>query len=366
MIQSVIGSMFGDEGKGLTVDYLSSKLNPENSLIIRFSGGHQCGHTVHFKDKRHVFRCFGSGSFRGLKTYFSEDTCVYPNILLAESLSLKAKGAIYKDIKFHPNVKLTTPYDVALNRIQEKMNSNGSTGMGIGTTMARNIKYGFNLVVADILHKNILYAKIEAIKDFYLNRLVPEEYKQEFINYSNSEMSVFREGINSNLIQIEDYDYLLNFSDLIFDGSQGLLLDMSIGIFPNVTYSDLTSRAINKVLKESSIRFDLIDTYYITRCYLTRHGKGWFPNNGEIHLIENEEETNVKNLWQGQFRITEFDKELVEFAIKRDMLLASNIQPNIVITCLNQRPGFQIPNFEMTQWLSYSKDASNFIKWQKQ
>lgn len=364
MIQSVIGTSFGDEGKGLTVDWLASKLDPKDSIVVRYSGGHQCGHTVHFEDKSHVFRCFGSGSFRGLKTYFSEDTCIYPNILLAESLALKSKGAVYNNIKFHPNVKLTTPYDIALNRIQEKMNPNGSTGLGIGTTMTRNIKYGFNLVVADILHMPILQAKLNAINTFYLKNLIPEEFGEEYNRFVNSEYPTFIEAIQSGLIGIEDYSCLLDFKNLLFEGSQGLLLDKSIGVFPNVTYADLTSGAINKVLKQVGFEHELIDTYYVTRCYLTRHGKGWLPLNQPIELKNNEFETNVKNLWQGEFRVTEFDKDLVEYAIKRDMFIANNVNPNLVITCLNQRSHFNIPDFGMTQWLSFSKDASKFEKWQ--
>ena len=72
-MKAVIGAQFGDEGKGLVVDYLCSQV--ENPLVVRFSGGAQAGHTVWHKDKTHIFSHFGSGSLRGASTYWSS-TCL--------------------------------------------------------------------------------------------------------------------------------------------------------------------------------------------------------------------------------------------------------------------------------------------------
>ncbi len=78
MISIVLGSFMGDEGKGQTVHNICAK-NPENSLVIRFSGGHQVGHTVKYGDLMHTFSNFGSGTLLGVPTYWSEYCTVDPN-----------------------------------------------------------------------------------------------------------------------------------------------------------------------------------------------------------------------------------------------------------------------------------------------
>lgn len=77
MISIVLGSFMGDEGKGQTVHNICAK-NPENSLVIRFSGGHQVGHTVKYGDLMHTFSNFGSGTLLGVPTYWSEYCTVDP------------------------------------------------------------------------------------------------------------------------------------------------------------------------------------------------------------------------------------------------------------------------------------------------
>ena len=78
----VVGLAFGDEGKGLTTDYLCAQY--PNSLVVRFSGGQQCGHQVAIGDQRHIHASFASGTLRGLPSYFTEHCCFYPVTLLEE------------------------------------------------------------------------------------------------------------------------------------------------------------------------------------------------------------------------------------------------------------------------------------------
>ena len=76
MISVVVGCAFGDEGKGMTVDWLVK--DKENPIVVRFGGGHQCGHRVVHKDKEHIFSNFGSGTLRGAPTYWSKDCTIDP------------------------------------------------------------------------------------------------------------------------------------------------------------------------------------------------------------------------------------------------------------------------------------------------
>ncbi len=89
--QIVIGLGFGDEGKGITTDFLA-KQNPE-SIVIRFSGGQQAAHTVMIGDQKHVHSSFASGALRGLPSYYSEHCTIHPLFLYNEREELKEKNA---------------------------------------------------------------------------------------------------------------------------------------------------------------------------------------------------------------------------------------------------------------------------------
>lgn len=90
-IYVVIGLGYGDEGKGLSTDYLC--LKSDKPLVVRFNGGHQAGHTVVLpNEKMHIFACFGSGTLRGIPTYWSKFCTLSPTVLLAEYKELIAIG----------------------------------------------------------------------------------------------------------------------------------------------------------------------------------------------------------------------------------------------------------------------------------
>ncbi len=91
--QIVIGLGFGDEGKGITTDFLARQ-NPQ-SVVIRFSGGQQAAHTVMIEDRKHVHSSFASGALRGLPSYFTEHCTIHPVFLLNEQKELKEKKRKY-------------------------------------------------------------------------------------------------------------------------------------------------------------------------------------------------------------------------------------------------------------------------------
>src|SRR5574343_932195 len=106
-IKACIGLGFGDEGKGITVDYLASQ-SPD-SLVVRYSGGQQAGHTVCLNGIRHVFSNFGSGSLRGLPTYWSEHCTVDPVGIMNE-LNILTEQGINPILYIDGNAPVTTPY----------------------------------------------------------------------------------------------------------------------------------------------------------------------------------------------------------------------------------------------------------------
>lgn len=355
----VVGLGFGDEGKGITTDFLAKN---SNGIVIRFSGGQQAGHTVVADHKRHIFASYGAGALRGLPTYISEYCCFYPPNMEREYEVLKGKGRT--TLTIHPLAKLTTPYDVAFNRVRERCLGHGSCGIGIAATMKRN-EGPYKLHAVDTLNPMVLDQKLHAIGEYYERlsyeyRIKRQELNNLYLDTIEIEMKYFYDAINANLFQVGSYGYLKQFETLIFEGSQGILLDMDHGTFPNVTYANTSSKnaiAICNLLKISDI-----EIFYVTRSYLTRHGSGWMPNS-PVDIINNGDETNVENEWQGKFRTSDLDYNLLTYAIAADYAYSYDYDHNLVVTCMDQRPNFKfdLSRFPVKHmWESYSPDSKDF------
>lgn len=335
--QIVVGLGFGDEGKGVTTDYLCSQ-NPD-SIVVRFSGGQQAGHTVMLDGIKHVHSNFCSGSLRDIPSYFSEHCCVYLNSIDNERYALSSKG-IFPSLHIHPLAKLTTPYDVAFNKVTEERLRHGSCGMGIAATMKRHNETGYKLHAIDITYPSICVQKLFKIRDYY-KKILNEADFYKLLSYAKNELSQFIGLIENKNFFINGYEILRNYNNVIFEGSQGIMLDMDHGVFPNVTYSNTTSKNAIKISHNIGV---WPEVYYVTRCYQTRHGNGWMSNQMPVTLINNQHEINIKNQWQGDFRISEFDYEQINYALSIDNIYSSDLDKNLVVTCLDQRPGFELNN----------------------
>jgi len=347
----VVGLLFGDEGKGLITDRLCKKALSENSkpLVIRFSGGQQAGHTVVVNETRHVHSSFGSGTLRGVPSFFSEHTTFYPPSIWKERIILNDKS-IQPKLYIHPLANLTTVYDVAWNRAIEEINGHGTCGLGVGATMKRNLETQYKIFAVDLKNKSVLLEKLSSIKAFYERKIVEigneelagifsDEYSEQELPwlYSIKEWEpLFEISTLETLIQRENYE------TLIFEGSQGVLLDMDHGIFPNVTYANTTCKNAIQICNKLGIDRDSIDLFEITRCYQTRHGNGWMSDEAnKPTLINNEDETNVHNDYQGYFRVADIDYGLINYAMEINSAYSPLIRRNLVVTCLDQRPDFK-------------------------
>lgn len=337
----VVGLGFGDEGKGLMVDQLSRQSS--NALVIRFSGGHQCGHTVVKDDgTRHVFSQFGSGTLSGAKTFYSKNCTVEPVGLVKEYNVLKGLGltpVIYID----PLAPVATPFDMAYNQLLEEKMRNGSCGVGFGATIERH-EYGVKLFVKDLKYPTILLQKLCAIEEYYYLKKEPHlrkkfESRKVFdmitsFGRSAALMFDFAEMMD------EDDAFKIRYSgieDYIFEGNQGILLDAEHGFFPNVTRSSTTTKLALDMIKRHHL--DLPEIYYMSRAYSTRHGNGWLPGEGEIEINPNPKETNVSHDWQGEFRAAPLNLELFKYALETDKACSTvteHCEKNIVFTCVDQ------------------------------
>lgn len=363
----IIDLGFGDSGKGITTDYLCSQNTYMKKIVVRFSGGQQAGHNVRIGDVSHIHSSFGSGTLRGVPSYFSEHCTVYPLTMLREKLVLQSKG-ITPELYIHPLAKVTTPYDVAWNRYTEKIKKDGSCGLGIAATMKRNIETGHKLYAVDIANPILLKQKLENILYFYLNKFDSVRKRHEYLELVRPEEQAFQEALKEITFNVQPYDFLKNYPEIIFEGSQGVLLDMDHGIFPNVTFANTTSKNALEICHKIG-EFN-IEMFYVTRCYQTRHGFGWMSNNSPIELINNEGEINVYNEWQKGFKTGELDYDLLNYALEidkiySDKLFSREVRKNLIITCLDQRPDFDFDVSKLNTNFgkvikSYSPESNGF------
>ncbi|RXG11927.1 adenylosuccinate synthase [Leeuwenhoekiella aestuarii] len=358
----VIDLGFGDAGKGATTHFLASQ-QPEESLVVRFSGGHQVGHTVTTRELEHTFSNFGSGTVQGVPTYYSAHTTLFPPAILQEGNYLKA---YQPKLYVHPLAKITTIYDIAYNRAVEKQQGHGSCGLGFGATIARDRDEVY-FYANDLQFPWVIQQRLQSIQNFYQSKIaqqpqaVQEYYTDELQHYDEAYFIESCLNIKSfyeisQLAQLAD-----TYQHFIFEGSQGILLDTQHGFHPHTTWSATTSKnAIELILTELSDA--QITMYYVTRCYQTRHGNGPMSSKTPVTLINNAHEANVTNEFQGEFRTRALDPDLLNYALSCDAIHQQDLSltKNLVVTCLDQLPDFSVEQLLEQLSISFTKVYGSF------
>ena len=314
--EAVIGLGFGDEGKGLVTDFYASE-NP-GSTVIRYSGGQQAGHQVALSDgSNHVFSNFGSGTLRGCKTYWYKTCTIDPIGIMNELDVLLAKGHKPKLI-IDPRCPITTPYEIKKNITDEAINGHGSCGLGINATWQREEKF-YSLIAGDLLNSVVFNIKLEQLRKYYPTVVL-----------MNSFLIACNELLQSPYVTILKYGDKFNSNKVvIFEGSQGILLDQYDGFFPNVTRSN--TGVTNIIEITTDIRFN-----FVTRAYQTRHGNGPMTNENIPHNIKvNPNETNKLHAHQGIFRRSILDLNLLKYALDRQTPYSYKKDTRLFITCLD-------------------------------
>lgn len=359
-VKVVVGSNYGDEGKGLATHYFSQKANQDNKscLNILFNGGCQRGHTVELKNGiRHIFHHFGSGSFDNAHTYFDQDFMVNPMVFVEEKETLcaimKEFGYEFPKCYISPECRVTTPYDMFINQIVETSRANnrhGSCGYGIWETQKRYEDGRYSLKYGELQHKTD-YEIIRYLHDIAYKYLperlasygvteIPEEYQNLINSYGLAKhyLSDLRQ-MQREVIQIS-FDKLISMYDIIvFEGAQGLELDEgNKKALPYITASKTTSFV--PIKRVEPYDFD-IEICYITRSYFTRHGAGAFPTECQKDEINSyiEDKTNVHNDFQKSIRYGKFDIGEFLDRVQKDIALSKsviqNISTSLLITHLN-------------------------------
>lgn len=312
---AVIGAGFGDEGKGMVTDYLCSR--SDHPLVVRFSGGHQSGHHVVIDEtKDHVFSNFGSGSLRGVPTYWSPYCTVDPIGIVHEWEVLRDKG-IEPELYVDARCPVTTPFDVAHNRHAEGTHHHGSCGVGVGATFERE-EHHRSLLFGDLFYPSVFRIKLDMIRAYYNTELALDVF-----------LYCCEQVVCSKSVRVVDSLPQSGVDTLIFEGSQGLLLDQRIGFFPHVTRANTGTQNILDMGFSPEV-------FLVSRAYQTRHGNGPMTNESIPHNIkENPFEKNPCHPYQGPFRRSLLDLDLLRYALSRDRYTARSAHTSLVLTCLD-------------------------------
>lgn len=311
----VIGANFGDEGKGLMTDYFAHNAieNKQSCLVVCHNGGSQKGHTVVAPSGlRHVFHHFGSGTMVGADTYLSEDFIINPVIFNKELQELKRKEYVTKTY-INKNAMVTTPFEMIINQMVEEIrgdSKHGSCGLGIYETILRNQKNPITISDFAACTDN----EIRNILNNMFSNYIPERLRLLGIGVPLKWVYIFakKDILIENYIQdistmlssvvLTTNSILDSYDCVIFEGSQGLLLDQNnISYMPHLTPSNTGIKNPIRIIDD---RICDIEVCYVTRTYITRHGAGRFDTECNKEEINNLiiDLTNVPNPFQDSIR----------------------------------------------------------------
>jgi adenylosuccinate synthase len=346
---AVIGAGFGDEGKGRMVDSIVAANGPD-TLVIRYNGGAQAGHTVVTPDgRRHVFSHIGSGAFLGAETFLSRDFVVNPLLFRREMSELAPKLSTLPRITVDPRAIVTTPYDMMINEAVEDARGkarHGSVGVGFGETVERNLRTSYALTVSDLSDADRVRGILDRIRtEWVASRCLALGYPQaaasiEGLLASEQIRDRWIEDAKTFIgsVRVADAMADLNGRAVVFEGAQGLMLDQDFGWFPHVTRSNTGLRNLMPLMTEAGI--DDLRVYHMTRAYLTRHGAGPLPGETDGPPYPGiVDETNRPHRYQGSLRFADLDVDLMARFIARDLADASGsvrLSRAVVVTCLDQ------------------------------
>jgi adenylosuccinate synthase len=274
----VIGTQWGDEGKGKVVDWLTDHAQG----VVRFQGGHNAGHTLVIEGRKQILRLIPSGILRkGVHCYVGNGVVLSPTALLQEIAELEAVGVdVRSRLKISEACPLILPYHVAIDQAREVARGAakiGTTGRGIGPAYEDKVARRA-IRLQDLFLPERFEAKVREALD--LHNFVLEHYlKAAPVDLSRvvDETLALAEQLLPMVADVPRALYEANKagSNLLFEGAQGTLLDIDHGTYPFVTSSNCVAGA---AAAGSGVGPQMLHYVLgITKAYTTRVGSGPFP-----------------------------------------------------------------------------------------
>jgi len=274
----VIGTQWGDEGKGKIVDLLTDRA----AAVARFQGGHNAGHTLVIGGEKTVLHLIPSGILRdGVSCLIGNGVVLALDALVSEANALIESGVpVYERLRISPGCPLILPSHVALDEAREKARGSGAigtTGRGIGPAYEDKVARRA-LRVSDLFVREKFAAKLGEILDYH-NFLLKNYFKTATVDFSRTldEALAYAEIIAPITTDITQILQELADSDkrILFEGAQGSFLDIDHGTYPFVTSSNTVAAAASTGTGIGPRNLDYI--LGIVKAYTTRVGAGPFP-----------------------------------------------------------------------------------------
>lgn len=274
----VLGTQWGDEGKGKIVDLLAERAK----YVVRYQGGHNAGHTLVVNGRKTVLRLIPSGILhKDAICVIGNGVVLSPEALMCEIGELESCGLeVRSRLRISDATSLIMPYHAALDHAREKALGSkaiGTTGKGIGPTYEDKVARR-GLRVGDLRDMDVFAEKLKSVMDYH-NFVLRNYYHAEEVSYEDT-LSKMREYAPVITAMICDVTLLLdearkNGEKVMFEGAQGTFLDIDHGTFPYVTSSNTVSGGVCTGAGYGPRNVDYV--LGIAKAYTTRVGGGPFP-----------------------------------------------------------------------------------------
>jgi adenylosuccinate synthase len=272
----VVGTQWGDEGKGKIVDLLTDRAQG----VVRFQGGHNAGHTLVIAGKKTVLHLIPSGILRSeVDCFIGNGVVLDPQALLSEMDELEQGGVrnVVARLIISEACPLILPYHVALDRAREAAKKIGTTGRGIGPAYEDKVARRA-LRLQDLLNPERFAKKLEELLEFH-NFVLEKFYKSEKIDFRKTldDTLALAPRLSPLIADVPRALYHANRQgkNLMFEGAQGALLDIDHGTYPFVTSSNCVAGAAAAGAGIGPMHLHYV--LGITKAYSTRVGEGPFP-----------------------------------------------------------------------------------------
>jgi len=274
----VIGTQWGDEGKGKIVDLLTDRAH----AVVRFQGGHNAGHTLVIGGKKTVLHLIPSGVLRpGVTCLIGNGVVLAVDALFKEVDALTASGVeVMKRLKVSESCPLILPHHVALDHAREKARGKsaiGTTGRGIGPAYEDKVSRR-GLRVADLLDTKGFPDKLKGVMEYH-NFALKHYFQCDTVDYAKTldEFQKLGERLRPLVADVPEllHGYAKAGQRVMFEGAQGTLLDIDHGTYPFVTSSNTTAGAAGTGSGTGPSQLHYV--LGITKAYTTRVGAGPFP-----------------------------------------------------------------------------------------
>ncbi|MEY2853023.1 MAG: hypothetical protein RL030_155, partial [Pseudomonadota bacterium] len=274
----VIGTQWGDEGKGKVVDLLTERA----AAVTRFQGGHNAGHTLVIGGQKHILSLIPSGIMReGTRCYIGNGVVLSLEALLTESRTLIERGVpVFERLRISPACPLILPSHVLLDRAREQARGDqkiGTTGRGIGPAYEDKVARRA-LRVADLFRPARFADKLAEVLEYH-NFLLQRLYNGQSVALGATLEALLAQAEQVKPLVVDVTRELAALraagANVLFEGAQGALLDVDHGTYPYVTSSNTTGGGASTGTGLGPRAFDAV--LGIVKAYTTRVGAGPFP-----------------------------------------------------------------------------------------